>query len=299
MVTFGVTCEKIGRGAQQATALHGARKRNQWLARAAKEVRFVDSVTKDARRPRSLPDRTRRSERGSCVPYRDKHCAQHLNDHGAIERETPEWDCESLLQFCCQTCAQREALVSSCLDSVPESYLTSVTFPTAPTVPADAVPRHCRSESPRGASCVGIVHWTARSYRVDRSEGGAWDARVALTTGSSPLQSTRRAVERDVGIAGLMTMSGSEKPAHSAYRGTQRRLRSLQRRIDRKTTGGSHWRRATSALQREHERSVRIRRSITGSRAPTRSRVTTCASRRWPGSSRSNEHPGRWMELRD
>ncbi len=95
---------------------------------------------------------------------------------------------------------------------------------------------------------------TIKTVRIVR-KAGKWYARFVCETVPSPLPPTGRAVGIDVGITSLITTSDGEKVAHPAwYRVAQRRLRVLQRRVARRKTGGSNWRKAVAALRREYER---------------------------------------------
>ena len=78
-----------------------------------------------------------------------------------------------------------------------------------------------------------------------------------------PLPPPGREVGVAVGIKSLLTMSdGSSVPLQHRYRREQTKLRVLQRRVARRTTGSKNRGTAGIALQRQHERIANTRKGF-------------------------------------
>lgn len=78
-----------------------------------------------------------------------------------------------------------------------------------------------------------------------------------------PLPATGRTVGIDVGIASLITTSDGEHVPHPAYyRASQKRLRVLQRKLDRAQRGSKNRRKALRAVQRQQEHVANQRRDF-------------------------------------
>jgi putative transposase len=99
-----------------------------------------------------------------------------------------------------------------------------------------------------------------KTVRICR-QAGKWFACFACEVEASPLPPTGKAVGIDVGIHHLLATSDGEVVENPRlYRGEQRKLRILQRRVSRRKPGGSNRRRAVLALQCQHERISNRRR---------------------------------------
>ena len=87
-----------------------------------------------------------------------------------------------------------------------------------------------------------------------RRQAGKWYACFVCEVEPQPLELTGQEVGIDVGIASLLTTSDGEHIANPKwYRSEQARLRVLQRRVSRRKKGGSNWRKAIHAVQKQHE----------------------------------------------
>jgi putative transposase len=87
-----------------------------------------------------------------------------------------------------------------------------------------------------------------------RRQAGKWYACFACEMNEQPLQPTGQWVGIDVGIHHLLATSDHEVVDNPGwYRNAQAKLRILQRRVSRRTKGGSNRRKAVLALQRQHE----------------------------------------------
>jgi putative transposase len=87
-----------------------------------------------------------------------------------------------------------------------------------------------------------------------RRQAGRWYACFACEVEEHSLPLTGRAVGIDVGIHQLLATSDNEVVDNPRwYQEEQRYLRILQRRVSRRTVGGSNRRKAVLVLQRQHE----------------------------------------------
>jgi putative transposase len=87
-----------------------------------------------------------------------------------------------------------------------------------------------------------------------RRQAGKWYACFACEVPENPLPPTGKSVGIDVGIHHLLaTSDGVTVENPKWYRGEQRKLRVLQRRLARRKLGGSNRRIAVLALQRQHQ----------------------------------------------
>ena len=87
-----------------------------------------------------------------------------------------------------------------------------------------------------------------------RRQAGKWYACFACEVNEQPLPPTGQCVGVDVGIHHLVATSDHEVIENPRwYRIAQAKLRILQRRVSRRTEGGSNRRKAVLALQRQHE----------------------------------------------
>lgn len=101
-----------------------------------------------------------------------------------------------------------------------------------------------------------------KTVRITR-RAGKWYACFACEVEAVPLPATGRDVGVDVGIANLITTSEGEKVGHPGwYRAAQRKLCVLQRRVARRTKGGSNRRKAVLMLQRQHEQIANRRKDF-------------------------------------
>lgn len=83
----------------------------------------------------------------------------------------------------------------------------------------------------------------------------AWYACFTSEVEARPLPATGQAVGVDVGLTSLLTTSdGEHTPNPRWYRAEQRKLRTLQRRVARRSRGGKNRRKAITQLQRQHQR---------------------------------------------
>jgi putative transposase len=86
-------------------------------------------------------------------------------------------------------------------------------------------------------------------------KAGKWSACFSCEVEARPLPSTGKEVGVDVGVHHLVALSNGETFENPQwYRTAQAELRVLQRRVSRRTLGGSNRRKAVAALQRQHER---------------------------------------------
>jgi len=100
---------------------------------------------------------------------------------------------------------------------------------------------------------------TIKTLRVVRT-AGRWYACFACEVEPAPQPATGREVGLDVGLYHLLaTSDGEVKDNPRWYRAEQAQLRVLQRRVSRRTKGGSNRGKAVAALQRQHERIVNRR----------------------------------------
>jgi putative transposase len=103
---------------------------------------------------------------------------------------------------------------------------------------------------------------TPKTVRVTRRADG-WYASIVCDTTPQPLPATGASVGIDVGIASLVTTSDGERIPHPRwYRGSQRELRMIQRRVARRTKGGANRRRSVRLLRRQHQRIANRRRDF-------------------------------------
>jgi putative transposase len=97
------------------------------------------------------------------------------------------------------------------------------------------------------------VEGTIKTVRICR-QAEKWYACFACEVNECPLPPTGEAVGVDVGVHHLLATSNHEIVENPRwYRNAQAKLRILQRRVSRRTMGGSNRRKAVLALQREHE----------------------------------------------
>jgi putative transposase len=86
-----------------------------------------------------------------------------------------------------------------------------------------------------------------------RRQAGQWYACFACEVVVQPLPPTGKAVGLDVGLYHLLATSENEVVENPRwYRAAQQKLRVLQRRVARRTKGGSNRRKAVLVLQRQH-----------------------------------------------
>ncbi len=92
-----------------------------------------------------------------------------------------------------------------------------------------------------------------KTVRICR-QTGKWYACFACEVNEQPLPPTGKAVGIDVGVHHLFATSDNEVVDNPRwYRKAQSELRILQRRVSRRTIGGSNRRNAVLALQRQHK----------------------------------------------
>jgi putative transposase len=97
------------------------------------------------------------------------------------------------------------------------------------------------------------VEGKIKTLRVIR-KAGKWNVSFACEVEEKPLPSTGKEVGVDVGIHHLLATSDGETVENPRwYREGQKHLRVLQRRVFRRTKGGSNRRKAVAMLQRQHE----------------------------------------------
>jgi len=93
-----------------------------------------------------------------------------------------------------------------------------------------------------------------KTVRIVR-KAGKWYASFACEVEDHPLPSTGQEVGVDVGIHHLLATSDGETVENPRwYREEQKHLRVLQRRVSRRTRGGSNRRKSVIHLRRQHER---------------------------------------------
>jgi putative transposase len=91
-----------------------------------------------------------------------------------------------------------------------------------------------------------------KTVRICR-QAGKWYACFACEVKEQPLPATGRSVGVDVGVHHLLATSDQEVVENPHwYRKAQAKLCILQRRVSRRTMGGSHRAKAVLALQRQH-----------------------------------------------
>lgn len=97
------------------------------------------------------------------------------------------------------------------------------------------------------------IEGTIKTVRVCR-QAGKWYASFACEVLEQSLQPTGQSVGVDVGIHHLLATSDNEIVDNPRwYRNAQAKLRILQRKVSRRTIGGSNRRKAVLALQSQHE----------------------------------------------
>jgi putative transposase len=97
------------------------------------------------------------------------------------------------------------------------------------------------------------IEGTLKTVRVCR-QAGKWYASFACEVLEQSLQPTGQSVGVDVGIHHLLATSDNEIVDNPRwYRNAQAKLRILQRKVSRRTIGGSNRRKAVLALQSQHE----------------------------------------------
>jgi putative transposase len=108
-----------------------------------------------------------------------------------------------------------------------------------------------------------------KTVRITR-RAGQWYACFACEVDTTPLPATGQDVGVDVGIASLITTSdGAKQPNPRWYQAAQRKLRVLQRRVARRTKGGTNRRKAVLLLQRQHEKIANQRKDLLNKLAHT------------------------------
>ncbi len=96
------------------------------------------------------------------------------------------------------------------------------------------------------------IEGTIKTLRLIKKATG-WYACFSVESTPQPLAPTGRDVGVDVGVASLITTSDGEVvPRQNWYRREQQKLRVLQRRVARRTKGGSNRGKAVRQLQRQH-----------------------------------------------
>jgi len=106
------------------------------------------------------------------------------------------------------------------------------------------------------------VPGTIKTLRLTR-KAEKWYAVFACEVAPEPMPSTGVDVGIDVGLTSLITTSEGEHVEHPAwYRRAQCRVRVAQRRVARRTKGGTNRRKAVIVLQRKHERIANQRRDF-------------------------------------
>jgi putative transposase len=94
---------------------------------------------------------------------------------------------------------------------------------------------------------------TIKTVRICR-QAGKWYASFACEVMEQPLPPTGRSVGVDVGVHHLIATSENEIVDNPRWvRNAQAKLRTLQRKVSRRTMGGSNRRKAVLALQCQHE----------------------------------------------
>jgi len=94
-----------------------------------------------------------------------------------------------------------------------------------------------------------------KTVRISKKAGKWYAAFSCVVLDKEPLRATGESVGLDVGLAHLLTTSDGESiPNPRWYRTEQAKLRVIQRRIARRTKGGSNRKRAVAQVQRQHER---------------------------------------------
>ena len=94
-----------------------------------------------------------------------------------------------------------------------------------------------------------------KTLRISKKAGKWFASFVCVMEDAPALPKTGREVGIDVGLAKLITTSDGAQVDHPRfYRIAQRKLRLAQRRVARRTKGGSRRRKAVVMLQRQHER---------------------------------------------
>jgi putative transposase len=97
------------------------------------------------------------------------------------------------------------------------------------------------------------IEGTIKTVRICR-QAGKWYASFACEVMEQPLRPTGRSVGVDVGVHHLIATSENEIVDNPRWvRNAQARLRTLQRKVSRRTLGGSNRRKAVFALQCQHE----------------------------------------------
>lgn len=108
-----------------------------------------------------------------------------------------------------------------------------------------------------------------KTLRLIKKASG-WYACFSVEYAAQPLAPTGQDVGVDVGIASLLTTSDGDKtPKQEWYRREQKKLRVLQRRVARRSKGGTNRRKAVVALQRQHERIGNQRKDFLNKQAHT------------------------------
>ena len=97
------------------------------------------------------------------------------------------------------------------------------------------------------------IEGTIKTVRICR-QAGNWYACFVCEVSEQTLQPTGQSIGVDVGVHHLLATSDQEIVDNPHwYRNAQAKLRILQRRVSRRTIGGSNRRKAVLALQRQHE----------------------------------------------
>jgi len=106
------------------------------------------------------------------------------------------------------------------------------------------------------------IEGTIKTIRICR-QAGKWYACFVCEVMEQPLQPTGQSVGIDVGVHHLLATSNHEVVENPRwYRYAQAKLRILQRRVARRSKGGSNRRKAVLALQRQHEYIANSRRDF-------------------------------------
>lgn len=96
-----------------------------------------------------------------------------------------------------------------------------------------------------------------------RAALGSGNACFTCKVDARPLSATGCEISVDVGIASLITTSEGEQVVHPGwYRGAQRKLRVLQRRLARRRKGRTSRRKVVQVLQWQHERVANQRKDF-------------------------------------
>lgn len=93
-----------------------------------------------------------------------------------------------------------------------------------------------------------------KTVRITKKAGHWYAAFSCVVPDKKPLPATGKSIGLDVGLTHLLTTSAGEQVSNPRWYRTQRaKLRVIQRRIARRTKGGSNRKKAIRQVQRQHE----------------------------------------------